>query len=680
MPEDQSRYYYMFIPDNDIEFSANNIKINNTFINFQSSGNHIFSLKRDIVSEGTVNVIPDINSQDIFTSHMAKLDLSLKTLIFNELILSSNTKVTLKQDHIYFFKLYEKEIFINTIDEGDEEGEVQPIFITEDLPDNNISIIEYNGVMNGQLIIPDKIDGKTVTKIGDEVFKNNTFTSITLNQSLQSIGSKAFEYSNGITSITIPNSVNEIKSYAFKNCNSLSNIHLGTGLKTIESYVFEEASQLKYLIIPSAIDIIESYAFYNSGLEILILIQDSSITIKSNAFDNNVDLNSVTYNSEVYLNKDDFKYHVSGDVDDNAFINTQFADNKSIFITHNLVDNNISITEYTGVMNGQLIIPDEIRGKTVTQIGDEVFKNNTFTSIALNQSLQSIGSNAFEYSNGITSITIPNSVNEIKSDAFHNSSGLKTIVLPDGITVEANAFKNNDNLISVIYNSEAYDKSIVLHYSNEKIDKNAFIGCEGFYVSPPVNYIKFRDPLSSAQGKYIRFITGKYNDYNIELINNKSNVETPLHLEIASALGLPDTSTVQQVVNYLKTGAGTWAIQLVNLKNPYYNNGWYAPPNDSDPDAAIPRWWKYSVNEDAPKWWVMTNNFFENNITSLDAEFDTTGTAIRIKRLRLKLGLLLNGTPMINVQAWQDDPVYFDWIQEDSSALCDVQFIDYSTS
>jgi hypothetical protein len=62
----------------------------------------------------------------------------------------------------------------------------------------------------GEFVIPAKIEGKPVTNIGKKAFKASELTSITIPDSVTSIGDEAFSHCESLTSITIPHSVPSI--------------------------------------------------------------------------------------------------------------------------------------------------------------------------------------------------------------------------------------------------------------------------------------------------------------------------------------------------------------------------------------------------------------------------------------------------------------------------------------
>ena len=75
------------------------------------------------------------------------------------------------------------------------------------------------------------ISGAYTAKQGTKTIANSAFegctglTSVTIGNSVTSIGYYAFEGCTGLTSITIPNSVTSIGYYAFEGCTGLTTIN-----------------------------------------------------------------------------------------------------------------------------------------------------------------------------------------------------------------------------------------------------------------------------------------------------------------------------------------------------------------------------------------------------------------------------------------------------------------------
>ncbi|MCH5187522.1 MAG: leucine-rich repeat domain-containing protein, partial [Oscillospiraceae bacterium] len=91
------------------------------------------------------------------------------------------------------------------------------------------------------ITIPD-----SVTSIGDGTFSGCTsLTSITIGNGVTSIREDVFSCCESLTSITIPNSVTSIGSGAFNSCDSLTSITIGNGVTSIESWAFSSCKNLK---------------------------------------------------------------------------------------------------------------------------------------------------------------------------------------------------------------------------------------------------------------------------------------------------------------------------------------------------------------------------------------------------------------------------------------------------
>ena len=91
----------------------------------------------------------------------------------------------------------------------------------------------------------------SVTSIGEEAFAHcRGLTSVTIPNSVTSIGDEAFAYCRGLTSLTIPNSVTSIGDWAFYYCSGLTSVTIPNSVTSIGDYAFASCKSLKYIIIP----------------------------------------------------------------------------------------------------------------------------------------------------------------------------------------------------------------------------------------------------------------------------------------------------------------------------------------------------------------------------------------------------------------------------------------------
>lgn len=127
---------------------------------------------------------------------------------------------------------------------------------------NNTAVIvtRYNGTA-ADVTIPSRYKGKPVTMIDHAAFFNSVVTSVTIPDSVTSIGDDAFAFCSQLTNISIPNSVTFIGFSAFNSCTSLKSITLPSSLSTIQSSAFYNCGNLETIRIPVSVTFIGNYAF-----------------------------------------------------------------------------------------------------------------------------------------------------------------------------------------------------------------------------------------------------------------------------------------------------------------------------------------------------------------------------------------------------------------------------------
>ena len=153
--------------------------------------------------------------------------------------------------------------------------------------DGTVVITGYSGSAE-KVDIPEKIDGKSVTSIGEYAFGDcANLTNITIPNSVTSICKGAFIDCTSLTSIKIPNSVTRILRDAFRDCTNLTSVTLPESLTYIGS-AFEGCTSLTSITIPNSVTYVDAYAFAGctSLTEIKVAVENP----------NYVSVNGVLYN------------------------------------------------------------------------------------------------------------------------------------------------------------------------------------------------------------------------------------------------------------------------------------------------------------------------------------------------------------------------------------------------
>ena len=129
--------------------------------------------------------------------------------------------------------------------------------LTYKIADGQVTITDCYFEAEGELVIPAEIEGLPVTSIGRSVWGGafsgcESLTSITIPDSVTSIGDEAFRYCTSLTSITIPEGVKSIGDGAFQSCSRLSRITIPDSVTSIGDWAFYDCRRLTSITIPKA--------------------------------------------------------------------------------------------------------------------------------------------------------------------------------------------------------------------------------------------------------------------------------------------------------------------------------------------------------------------------------------------------------------------------------------------
>ncbi len=166
---------------------------------------------------------------------------------------------------------------------------------------NTGTILGYNNKnYNGEIIIPNSIDGENVTSIGPWTFNVcSGLARITIPENVTTIGQCAFRNCSVLTSITIPENVTSIGPEAFINCSMLTSITIPKNVTTIEYGTFHSCKGLTSITIGENVTSIGQEAFRDCSMLTSITIPENVTTIGPEAFEGCKGLTSITIGKNV---------------------------------------------------------------------------------------------------------------------------------------------------------------------------------------------------------------------------------------------------------------------------------------------------------------------------------------------------------------------------------------------
>ena len=426
-----------------------------------------------------------------------------------------------------------------------------------DESDDGVCIRNCNLI--GDIAIPEMLNGKKVTEIGNFAFSGcDELTSVTIPNSVTSIGDRAFSDCDGLTSVTIGNGVTNFGDGAFSSCDGLTNIYYnakavnnllsssnvfygsgdsGTGIsvvfgnsvENIPAYLFDGCEGLTSVTIGNSVTSIGEDAFSGCDGLTSLTIGNSVTSIGDSAFNGCNRLTTIYYNAEAVNDLSSWSnvFHNAGS--SGTGISVVFGDTvKKIpaWLFHDC-----------GGLTSVTI------GNSVTSIRDSAFEGcDGLTSVTIGNSVTSFGNGVFSDCDGLTSVYIYDVANWCKisfagelsnplyfaKNLYLNGVLVTDLAIPDDVTSIGDfAFSGCDGLTSVtignsvaIIGSSAFAgcdelASVTIGNGVTSIENGAFLDCDGLmsvYINDVTNWCKisFADyssnPLFYAKNFYLNAV------------------------------------------------------------------------------------------------------------------------------------------------------------------------------
>ena len=381
-----------------------------------------------------------------------------------------------------------------------------------------IDSVKDNAILPANFRIPNKLNGRPVTEIADEVFKDRTeLESVTLPSSLKIIGNECFYGCENLKTFNVPNSISSIGTAAFDDTAWLENQE--DGEVVVGQMLYTYKGEMDY---PAAVLSSDEHA-------------DEYETV--------VDLSKyVNMSSGVFKNQTNLVY-VEFPENFTEIYESTFQGCTSL-TTVKLSDSLKEIGDYAFSECSSLTeinIPS-----SVTSIGSEAFSYSHLSGeITLNEGLEYLGSGAFKYCRELASAKIPGNtrylpdyifegcekltnvsfdsselsteskISYIGSNAFYGTT-IKEFHVPFNVgSIKSSAFSHCENLERIyLYNNEigSFEYSYVVDEEN---------GTSGFKKSESTyqGLVNFEVSMFDSSTNFV----------GIVLVDSQNNVETDLN-------------------------------------------------------------------------------------------------------------------------------------------------------
>ena len=356
---------------------------------------------------------------------------------------------------------------------------------------NNNNLEYYEGFKSTNSL-KEIIFGNSITSIENLMFRNTGIVSITLPETVTSIGDYAFENCRELENINIPEAVTTIGIYAFSGCTKLANLTIPENVTTVGFYAFDGTKWLndhpdgavytgkvlyKYkgeapdgiVNVKEGTLIIGIQAFYNCSSVTNVVIPNTVTTLEEGAFYVCESLANITIPNSVTS--------IGRFVFTGCFNLEQIAveEGNPVYDSRNNCNAIIETASNTllfGCKN--TIIPS-----SVTNIGSAFNYTSTPTSITIPDGVKTIESNAFAYCENLTSISISASVTSIANNAFSGCYNITNIVVDEENTVYSSP-DNCNAIIEIATNKLVFGcKNTVIPENITTIGSYAFMGQRG---------------------------------------------------------------------------------------------------------------------------------------------------------------------------------------------------------
>lgn len=279
-------------------------------------------------------------------------------------------------------------------------------------PTGTIRLLSYEGT-NGNVNIPDRIDGVRVTSIASNLFRGrDEIRQVTMPDTIEYVGHHAFSECINLRSVRMPSELRSIAETAFSGCSSLEEVEVTMPSVKLGRRLFSECRVTRVVLGP----LVERLADQPWNLPELatVVVDDDNPSLSSDGValfargrEGSLKLVKLLVGLECYSVP-----KACGVIGGRAFDSVESL--RAVELPEGV--RRIGRLSFAKTSITSISLPS-----TVVSIGEKAFYHcSSLKDVHLREGIRSIGPEAFAYS-GIASITLPASLRELGMGAFSHT-------------------------------------------------------------------------------------------------------------------------------------------------------------------------------------------------------------------------------------------------------------------
>lgn len=257
----------------------------------------------------------------------------------------------------------------------------------------------------------------------------------------------------------------------------------------------------------------------------------------------------------------------------------------------------ITITDYIGT-DQDVVIPEEIGGKTVVKLNSGIFSGKAITSVVIPDTVTEIGRSLFMGCKQLENVELSNQIKEILGSTFEDCSNLKEITLPESLEYFDTSAFTDTGITELFIPRNVKTIEVGNIYNAMPAIENYEVDSENLYFTSVDGMV-----LNKEENELYLYPNGRIEEYdyielpeNIEVIKSMAELRPKKRCSNYCFYFGDNIKTIEGELVSIPVWANPNSTVYKRLKIENFANLYPATKNDFEQMKSVDFWFKY--NED----------------------------------------------------------------------------------